>query len=209
MSEDLQKISGILEAALLTAFAADESLYTDAFRSKIIMVTPSTLMAVVKLVEGLWTLQKRKESADEIAEAGRRLYEKLTTFAGTFIEVGEAIQKAGALSLVCVVKHGQRLQRRAAGLREQQQRVGRTLRGEPDGGLFGGRLRRGHSAATGDDSRAQQAQPVADQQEIGRRRRFSSDFTLAEGANGKWDERRLLSVGRLRGRRDGSSGGCK
>jgi DNA recombination protein RmuC len=51
-------------------------------------------MAVVKLVEGLWTLQKRKESADEIAEAGRRLYEKLTTFAGTFIEVGEAIQKA-------------------------------------------------------------------------------------------------------------------
>jgi DNA recombination protein RmuC len=98
-SPDLQSVDFVVmfvpvEAALLTAFAADESLYTDAFRSKIIMVTPSTLMAVVKLVEGLWTLQKRKESADEIAEAGRRLYEKLTSFAGTFVEVGEAIQKA-------------------------------------------------------------------------------------------------------------------
>jgi DNA recombination protein RmuC len=98
-SPDLQSVDFVVmfvpvEAALLTAFAADESLYTDAFRSKIIMVTPSTLMAVIKLVEGLWTLQKRKESADEIAEAGRKLYEKLTTFAGTFVEVGEAIQKA-------------------------------------------------------------------------------------------------------------------
>jgi DNA recombination protein RmuC len=98
-SPDLQSVDFVVmfvpvEAALLTAFAADESLYTDAFRSKIIMVTPSTLMAAIKLVEGLWTLQKRKESADEIAEAGRKLYEKLTTFAGTFVEVGEAIQKA-------------------------------------------------------------------------------------------------------------------
>jgi DNA recombination protein RmuC len=85
-----------VEAALLRAFEVDESLYSDAFRSKIILVTPSTLMAVVKMVEGLWTLQKRKESADEIADAGRKLYEKLTTFATTFVEVGEAIQRANS-----------------------------------------------------------------------------------------------------------------
>jgi DNA recombination protein RmuC len=98
-SPELQTVDFVLmfvpvEAALLTALASDDSLYTEAFRSKIIMVTPSTLMAVVKLVEGMWTLQKRKESADEIAEAGRKLYEKLTGFAGTFVEVGEAIQRA-------------------------------------------------------------------------------------------------------------------
>ena len=83
-----------VEAALLKAFEVDPALYSDAFRSKIILVTPSTLMAVVKMVEGLWTLQKRKESADEIAEAGRKLYEKLTTFALTFVEVGESIERA-------------------------------------------------------------------------------------------------------------------
>jgi DNA recombination protein RmuC len=98
-SPDLQTVDFVLmfvpvEGALLTALATDDTLYTDAFRNKIILVTPSTLMAVVKLVEGIWTLQKRKESADEIAEAGRKLYEKLTVFAGTFVDVGDAIGKA-------------------------------------------------------------------------------------------------------------------
>jgi DNA recombination protein RmuC len=51
-------------------------------------------MAVIKLVEGIWTFQKRKESADEIAESGRKLYEKLTNFAQTFVSVGRAIEQS-------------------------------------------------------------------------------------------------------------------
>jgi DNA recombination protein RmuC len=98
-SPDLHTVDFVLmfvpvEGALLTAFQHDDTLYTDAYRSKIILVTPSTLMAVLKLVEGMWQFQKRKESADKIADAGKRLYEKLTTFANTFLEVGEAIEKA-------------------------------------------------------------------------------------------------------------------
>jgi DNA recombination protein RmuC len=98
-SPDLRTVDFVLmfvpvEAALLTAFVKDELLYGDAYRSRIILVTPSTLMAVVKLVEGIWTFQKRQESADEIAEAGRKLYEKLTSFAASFVEVGAAIGKA-------------------------------------------------------------------------------------------------------------------
>jgi DNA recombination protein RmuC len=42
----------------------------------------------------MWSYQRRKESADKIAEAGRKLYEKLTVFASTFEEVGSAIDKA-------------------------------------------------------------------------------------------------------------------
>ena len=98
-SPDLRTVDFVLmfvpvEAALLTALAKDSALYGDAYRSKVILVAPSTLMAVVKLVEGIWTLERRKESADEIAEAGRRLYDKLTTFAESFMEVGAAIGKA-------------------------------------------------------------------------------------------------------------------
>lgn len=98
-SPDLQTVDFVLmfvpvEAALLTALAHDGALYTDAYRSKIILVAPSTLMAVLKLIEGMWAFQKRKESADKIAEAGRKFYEKLTTFANTFVEVGTAIEKA-------------------------------------------------------------------------------------------------------------------
>lgn len=98
-SPDLTTVEFVLmfvpvEAALLTALASDESLYTDAYRQRIILVSPSTLMAVVKLVEGLWTFQRRQESAEEIAEAGRKLYEKLVGFATTFLEVGSSLQKS-------------------------------------------------------------------------------------------------------------------
>lgn len=96
-SPDLRTVDFVIlfvpiEAALLAALAADPHLYSEAYRARIILVTPSTLMAVVKLSEGLWTLQKRKESADQIAEAGRKLYEKLANFAQTFVDVGSAIE---------------------------------------------------------------------------------------------------------------------
>jgi DNA recombination protein RmuC len=98
-SPDLKTVDFVLmfvpvEAALLAAFTRDDSLYLEAYRQKIILVVPSTLMAVVKMAESLWSFQKRKESADEIAEVGRKLYEKLSNFAHTFVDVGKSIDDA-------------------------------------------------------------------------------------------------------------------
>jgi DNA recombination protein RmuC len=101
-SPDLKAVEFVLmfvpvEAALLAALAADETLYSDAYRSKIVLVTPSTLMAVVKLVEGMWVFQKSSESAEEIAAAGRKLYEKLFSFSQSFLEVGESLARTQAV----------------------------------------------------------------------------------------------------------------
>ena len=98
-SPDLNTVDFVLmfvpvEAALLTALSADQSLYEEAYRSKIILVTPSTLMAVVKLVESMWTFEKRKKHSDELAEAGRKLYEKLVGYGDSFVEIGTALKKA-------------------------------------------------------------------------------------------------------------------
>ena len=98
-SPDLNTVDFVLmfvpiEAALLTALSADHSLYEDAYRNKIILVTPSTLMAVVKLVESMWTFEKRKKHSDELAEAGRKLYEKLVSYGESFVEIGGALKKA-------------------------------------------------------------------------------------------------------------------
>ncbi len=82
-SPDLTTVDFVLmfvpvEAALLTALAAGRSRCTPTPIGRgSSLVSPSTLMAVVKLVEGMWTFQQRQESAEEIAEAGRKLYEKL------------------------------------------------------------------------------------------------------------------------------------
>lgn len=98
-SPDLRTVDFVLmfvpvEAALLTALEKDAALYGDAYRHRIILVSPGTLMAVVKLVEGLWTFQRRQDSADEIAEAGRKLYDKLSGFVATFLEIGAALEKS-------------------------------------------------------------------------------------------------------------------
>lgn len=82
-----------VEAALLEALAREPALYEEAYAKRVVLVTPTNLMVVVKLVESLWTVQNRKEFADRIAEAGGKLYDKLTTFAENFEELGDRIAK--------------------------------------------------------------------------------------------------------------------
>lgn len=83
-----------VEGALLEALARAPELYDEAYKQRVILVVPTTLMAVVKLVEGMWTVQRQKENFAHIAEAGARLYDKLRLFAESFEKVGAAL--AGA-----------------------------------------------------------------------------------------------------------------
>lgn len=83
-----------VEAALLTALVKDDALYGDAYQQRIILVTPTTLMAVVRMALGLWTFQTRMESVEEIVDVGRKLYEKFVNFADSFVDVGKAIDDA-------------------------------------------------------------------------------------------------------------------
>ena len=41
--------------------------------------------------QDLWIVETRKRSADEVAEAARKLYEKLVNFANSFVAVGGAM----------------------------------------------------------------------------------------------------------------------
>jgi DNA recombination protein RmuC len=85
-----------VEAALLTALVKDDELYNDAYQQGVILVTPTTLMAVVRMALGLWTFQTRIDSVEEIVEVGRKLYEKLVNFATTFVDVGKTLEDARA-----------------------------------------------------------------------------------------------------------------
>jgi len=80
-----------VEGALLEALSKDPQLYEEAYKRKVILVVPTTLLAVIKLVEGMWTVERRQRNAERIAEAGTRLYDKLVLFAESFEAVGKAI----------------------------------------------------------------------------------------------------------------------
>jgi DNA recombination protein RmuC len=83
-----------IEAALLEALQADFGIYEEAFRRKVILVSPTTLFAVLKLVEGIWRVARREQHAEQIVDVGRKLFEKLCNFADTFEEAIHGIAKA-------------------------------------------------------------------------------------------------------------------
>jgi DNA recombination protein RmuC len=79
-----------IEGALTLALREDAALYQFAFERKIILITPSTLLATLKLVRALWQQDRQNKNAAEIAERGGRLYDKFVAF----YELVEEIEKS-------------------------------------------------------------------------------------------------------------------
>jgi len=52
-----------IEAAFMAAFQADEKVFADAFEHKIIVVTPTTLLATLRTIENIWRYERRNENA--------------------------------------------------------------------------------------------------------------------------------------------------
>ena len=68
---------------------ADSSLYHYAWDKKIVIVSPTTLLATLKTIASVWKQERQTKNAIEIAEQSGRLYDK---FVG-FIEDLEKIEK--------------------------------------------------------------------------------------------------------------------
>ncbi|MFA6162624.1 MAG: DNA recombination protein RmuC, partial [Methylobacter sp.] len=64
-----------IEAAFIAAFQADERLFTDAFEHKIIVVTPTTLLATLRTIENIWRYERQNENARAIADKAGSVYD--------------------------------------------------------------------------------------------------------------------------------------
>ena len=69
-----------IEAAFMAAFQADEKLFTEAFEHKIVVVTPTTLLATLKTIENIWRYERQNENAKMIADKAGTLYDKIRGF---------------------------------------------------------------------------------------------------------------------------------
>jgi DNA recombination protein RmuC len=83
-----------IEPAFNLALREDLGLFDDAFERKIVMVTPSTLLASLKTVASIWRQEKQNRNAEEIARLGGRLYDKIANFCESLEEVGQRLQQA-------------------------------------------------------------------------------------------------------------------
>ncbi len=79
-----------IEACLAVSLQADNSLFEYAWKRKIVLVTPTTLLATLKTVSSLWKYEKQNTNAQKIAEMGRKMYEQFVEF----IDEMERIEKS-------------------------------------------------------------------------------------------------------------------
>ena len=82
------------ENFLAAAAERDPNLFDDAFAAKVIITTPSTMVALAKSVAYGWRQEQSAKNAQEIAELGRELYRRMAIMADKISKVGDAIEKS-------------------------------------------------------------------------------------------------------------------
>ncbi|MBS0385092.1 MAG: DNA recombination protein RmuC, partial [Proteobacteria bacterium] len=82
------------ENFLAAAAERDQNLFDDAFAAKVIITTPSTMVALAKSVAYGWRQEQSAKNAQEIAELGRELYRRMAIMADKISKVGDAIEKS-------------------------------------------------------------------------------------------------------------------
>jgi len=83
-----------IEPAFIAAFQHDEKLFMDAFDQRIVVVTPTTLLASLRTVESLWAIERRGRSADELAEQAGKVYDRLRIVVEKMDKLGTQLNSA-------------------------------------------------------------------------------------------------------------------
>ena len=66
-----------IESAFTLAMEHDPKLFTDAFAQRIVIVSPTTLMMTLRIINNVWRYEKQNRNAQEIARRAGALYDKL------------------------------------------------------------------------------------------------------------------------------------
>lgn len=82
------------EAFLSHALESDPGLLEYAARRRVILATPTTLIALLRTVAYAWNEQALTENAREVFELGRELYQRLGTLGGHLDRLGRSLSSA-------------------------------------------------------------------------------------------------------------------
>lgn len=83
-----------IEPAFMLAISADKELFMDAWNRNVLLVSPSTLLFVVRTVAHLWRQEAQTRNAQDIAKRGAELYDRLVAFTADLEKVGERLRQA-------------------------------------------------------------------------------------------------------------------
>jgi DNA recombination protein RmuC len=83
-----------VEPAFMLAIAHDGDLWQDAWKKNVLLVSPSTLLFVLRTVAHLWRQEQQNRNAQEIANQGAALYDKLVGFVEDLDNLGTKLHQA-------------------------------------------------------------------------------------------------------------------
>jgi DNA recombination protein RmuC len=81
------------EPAYILAMQLDSTLWDYAYRKRILLISPTNLIASLKVVADLWKREYQSRNAIEIAKRGAALYDKFAGFVDTLQDVGKNIDR--------------------------------------------------------------------------------------------------------------------
>jgi DNA recombination protein RmuC len=84
-----------IEPAFLEAVKSDTQLWKFAYDRKILLVSPTNLFAVLKIIADLWKVEQQNKNATDIANKAGSLYDKFVLFLDNFETIGKKISEAG------------------------------------------------------------------------------------------------------------------
>jgi DNA recombination protein RmuC len=83
-----------IEGAFWTAIESEQGLFNEAFDKNIMLVSPSTLLATLRIINNIWRYEDQNKNALIIAKKAGDLLDKFVGFVDALEDVGQKIGKA-------------------------------------------------------------------------------------------------------------------
>jgi DNA recombination protein RmuC len=83
-----------IESGFVATVSQDTTLFNFAWDKKIVLVSPSTLLATLRTIASVWKTENQTRNAVEIAKKAGELYDKFVAFTSDVQEIGKHLQRA-------------------------------------------------------------------------------------------------------------------
>lgn len=84
-----------VEPSFLMVLQADTELWADAYKQGILLVGPTTLLYVIRIINVLWQQERQARNVREVMDRGTELYEKFVGFVTDMEVLGDSLRRSG------------------------------------------------------------------------------------------------------------------
>ena len=82
-----------IEATFAFSLENDNTLFSFAWEKKIVLVSPTTLLAVLKTVSSIWMHEKQTQNINLIIDKAGKMYDKFASFVQDMYKIGDTIDR--------------------------------------------------------------------------------------------------------------------